>query len=55
MTFPMDEDFAIMIGLNEPQPLLVYGIDEARTNGTGIMEPSKDQRLSSIAPRPDFP
>lgn len=55
MTFPMDDDFATMIGLNEPQPLLVYGIDEVRTNGTGIMEPSKDQRLSSIKPRANFP
>jgi hypothetical protein len=54
-TFPMDEDFAMMLGLDQATPILAYGIDQARR--TGIMEASKqsDPDLESQADRPDFP
>jgi len=52
-TFPMDEDFAMMLGLDQTPQILAYGIDEART--TGIMEASKQSNLESQADRPDFP
>jgi hypothetical protein len=52
-TFPMDEDFAMMLGLDQDPQILVYGIDEARRNG--IMEASKDSALESQADRPPFP
>lgn len=46
-TFPMDEDFAMMIFRNDGT--IVYGIDEARTQG--IMEASRDSGLESQADR----
>jgi hypothetical protein len=52
-TFPMDEDFAMMLGLHQDPQILVYGIDEAVH--TGIQESSKQSDLMSIADRPDFP
>jgi len=52
-TFPMDEDFAMMLGLDQVPQILVYGIDEARRDG--VMGPSKDSELLSQTPRPPFP
>jgi FtsP/CotA-like multicopper oxidase with cupredoxin domain len=52
-TFPMDEDFAMMLGLDQTPQILAYGIDEARTRG--IMEASKQSDLESQRPRPNFP
>jgi FtsP/CotA-like multicopper oxidase with cupredoxin domain len=54
-TFPMDEDFAMMLGLDQATPILAYGIEQAVR--TGIMEASKqsDPDLESQADRPDFP
>jgi hypothetical protein len=46
-TFPMDEDFAMMIFRNNGD--IVYGIDEARNEG--IMEASRDSGLASQADR----
>ncbi len=54
-TFPMDEDFAMMLGLDQDPQILAYGIDQARR--TGIMEASKqsDPDLESQRDRPPFP
>jgi len=52
-TFPMDEDFAMMLGLDQDPQILAYGINEARVNG--IMEASKQSDLESQRDRPPFP
>jgi FtsP/CotA-like multicopper oxidase with cupredoxin domain len=52
-TFPMDEDFAMMLGLDQTPQILAYGIDEARR--TGIQQASKQSDLESQRDRPPFP
>jgi hypothetical protein len=52
-TFPMDEDFAMMLGLDQNPQILVYGIDQARR--TGVQGASKDSDLMSQTDRPPFP
>jgi hypothetical protein len=55
-TFPMDEDFKMMIlkpNPTAPDRTICYGIDEARK--TGIMQVSRDSKLESQANRPPFP
>jgi FtsP/CotA-like multicopper oxidase with cupredoxin domain len=52
-TFPMDLDFAMMLGLDQDPQILVYGIDQAVR--TGIQGSSKDSDLMSQADRPPFP
>jgi hypothetical protein len=60
-TFPMDEDFAMMLGLDQTPQILAYGINEAVNVpnagkiGTSVMEASKQSDLESQAPRPNFP
>jgi hypothetical protein len=49
----MDEDFAMMLGLDQDPQILAYGIDEARRRG--IMEASKQSDLEAIRDRPPFP
>jgi len=52
-TFPMDEDFAMMLGLNQSPQILAYGLDEARR--TGIQEAGNQSDLMSVDDRPKFP
>lgn len=50
-TFPMDEDFAMMIFRNDGA--IVYGMDQARAGG--IMEGSRDAGLDTQDDRDEFP
>jgi FtsP/CotA-like multicopper oxidase with cupredoxin domain len=52
-TFPMDDDFAMMLGLDQTPQILAYGIDEARR--TGIQEACQQSDLESQRDRPPFP
>jgi hypothetical protein len=52
-TFPMDMDFAMMLGLDQDPQILVYGSDEAMREG--LMGSSRDSDLHSVADRPAFP
>ena len=52
-TFPMDEDFAMMLGLTQATPIIAYGCDEARRNGLQVACEQSD--LESQKEREPFP
>jgi FtsP/CotA-like multicopper oxidase with cupredoxin domain len=52
-TFPMDMDFAMMLGLDQNPQVLCYGIDDAVQKG--MQESGKDDELLSQKDRPNIP